>query len=197
MLKGIEGLIDQFERGALSRRQLIGALALLVTSKAAAADTQTAIAPCLGVNHAHFDVVDLDKSITFYGELLGTKVYDRTPGNATLELPGKPGWISLTQLKQKDAKGHVNHVGFGVKLDPAKGDAGRLAKEINAKYPEAKAKPTGDTKAGTNTRTVYLYDPSGIYIQLVPKDDFGWLPTGTIGAKIRSGEIPAKPYIRP
>ena len=192
MLNGIEALVERFARGEMSRRQLIGALLLLATAKEAQADTPSAIAPALNVNHAHFDVLDLDKSIKFYGDVLGAKVYDTNPGNATLELPGRPGWFSLTQLKEKEPKGHVNHVGIGVKFDSAKGDAERLANEINAKYPDAKAKPLGDTKAGKNTRSVYLYDPSGIYLQLVPKDDFGWLPTGVIGSKIRTGERPQK-----
>ena len=192
MLNGIEALVGRFERGELSRRQLIGALLLLAAAKETRAETQSAIAPALNVNHAHFDVLDLDTSIRFYSDVLGATVYDTNPGNATLQLPGKPGWISLTQLKQKESKGHVNHVGIGVTFDQAKGDAARLADEINAKYPDAKARPVGDTKAGKNTRSVYLYDPSGIYLQLVTKDDFGWLPTGVVGSKIRTGERPQR-----
>ena len=70
----------------------------------------------------------------------GATIRDRTPGgSATLSLPGKPTWISLTTTRE--ATGRYNHVGFGIDFDGAKGDAERRAGEINAKYPESNAQP--------------------------------------------------------
>ncbi len=184
MLNGIEVALKQYERGALSRRQLISALLLLVPA-AGEAQSATPIASGLTLNHIHLDVVDLDKSIQFYGDLFGTTIRDASPGNATLSLPGKPGWISLT--KTGEATGHYSHVGIGVDFDPASGDAERLASEINAKYPESNAQPTGVTVSGPNTRSVYVSDPSGIRVQILPKEDDGWLPGGPVGKKILNG----------
>ena len=186
MLNGIEAVIEQYEQGTLSRRQLISALLLLAVPATGKAQSATPIAPGLTLNHIHIDVVDLDKSIQFYGDLFGATIRDRSPGgSATLSLPGKPTWISLTTTSE--ANGHYNHVGFGIDFDAAKGDAERLAGEINAKYPESNAQPVGPTVSGPNTRSVYLYDPSGIRFQIVPKEDDGWLPTGPAGSKILSG----------
>lgn len=186
MLSTMEGLMDQYERGALSRRQLMSALLLLAMPSAGQAQTAKAVAPALSLNHVHLNVTDLEKSIKFYADVLGTKVRDTSPDNATISLPGKPMWISLT--KTKDAKGSYNHAAYGMKFNQAGGDAVRLSNEINKMYPESKAKPTGPTVHGANTRSVYLYDPNGIYFQLVPSDDDGWLPTGPAGSKILKGE---------
>ena len=193
MLNGIEAFIEQYEQGTLSRRQLISALLLLAVPAAGRAQSATPIAPGLTLNHVHLDVVDLDKSIQFYGDLFGATIRDRSPGgNATLSLPGeptkptKPTWISLTTTRE--AKGRYNHVGFGIDFDAAKGDAERLAGEINAKYPESNAQPVGQTISGPNTRSVYVYDPSGIRFQILPKEDDGWLPTGPVGSNILRGE---------
>ena len=185
MINGIEAALKQYDRGALSRRQLISALLLLVPA-AAEAQSDTPIASGLTLNHIHLDVVDLDKSIQFYGDLFGATIRDASPGNATLSLPGKPAWISLTKIEE--ATGHYSHVGIGVDFDPASGDAERLAREINAKYPESNAQPTGATISGPNTRTVYVSDPSGIRVQILPKEDDGWLPGGPAGKRILSGE---------
>lgn len=190
MLNRIEAFIEQYEQGTLSRRQLISALLLLAVPAAGKAQSATPIAPGLTLNHVHLDVVDLDKSIQFYRDLFGATIRDRSPGgNATLSLPGeptKPTWMSLTTTRE--ASGRYNHVGFGIDFDAAKGDAERLAGEINAKYPESNAQPVGQTISGPNTRSVYVYDPSGIRFQILPKEDDGWLPTGFVGSKILSGE---------
>lgn len=185
MLNSINGLVDQFERGTLSRRQLIAALALLVTPGAANAQAPKPIATGMSLNHVHFDVTDLDKSIKFYGDLFGATVRDTAPNNATLLFPTKKTWMSLTKTNKE--KGGYNHVGFGVPMKWNATDSERIAKAINEKYPDAKATPTGDTPGGKNTRSIYLYDPSGIHFQLNPVDDDGWLPSGVAGSKILKG----------
>lgn len=184
MLDSLEGLMNQYERGALNRRQLMSALLLLAVPAGAAAQTPKAVTPGLTINHVHLYVPDLDKAIKFYGEVLGAVVRDTSPDNATLLLPGK-AWISLT--KYTDGKPYINHMAFGVDFDQKGGDATKVANAINKLYPEAKAKPTGPTVHGANTRSVYLYDPNGIYFQIVPKDDDGWLPSGPAGSKILKG----------
>lgn len=184
MLNEIENVVDQFEKGKLNRRQLIGALLAVAAAPATAAQAQgKVIAPGMNLNHVHLYVGDLQRSIKFYGDLLGAKVHDTSPGNATMHLPGKPTWISLTETKEKP---HINHVGYGVDFDSAK----RITEDIMKAYPGSKARETGPTTKGPNTRSVYLYDPDGLYLQIVPREDDGWLPTGPIGTKILKGEKP-------
>ena len=45
-----------------------------------------------------------------------------------------------------------------------------------------KFRETRPTVKGPNTRSVSMYDPDGIYFQIVPKEDDGWLPTGPAGS---------------
>jgi hypothetical protein len=189
MVNSIRGLVDQYERGTLSRRQLIAALVLLAAAPGGAdAQAPTPIVPGMSINHVHLDVLDLDKSIKFFGDLFGATVRDTAPGgNATLSLPGKPTWMSLTKVNRD--KGGYNHVGFGVPMKWTTADVERIAKAINDKYPEAKATPTGDTVGGKNTRSIYLNEPtSGIRFQINPVGDDGWLPSGTVGTRILKGE---------
>ena len=188
MMQAFERVLDQYERGVLNRRQLLGALAMLAVPSAAPAQSPTpggaaamAVSPALTINHVHLDVSNVERSIKFYSDVLGAVVRDTSPGNATITLPGRPTWISLTQTKEKP---HYNHAGYGVKFDTAK----RIAADINKMYPSSKARETGPTVNGPNTRSVYLYDPDGIYFQIVPIDDDGWLPTGPVGSKILKGE---------
>ncbi|HEV3058503.1 MAG TPA: VOC family protein [Vicinamibacterales bacterium] len=181
MLNAIESLIEQFERGRITRRELVKAL-LLAGLAPALAESQTTPppVPALGLNHVHLNVIDLDKSIAFYRDVFGATLRDSAPPkDATLSLPGKPSWISLT--KTSSDKGSYNHIAFGTRFNVAGGDAVRIADAVNRAHPEAKAKPTGPTAAGENTRSVYLTDPNGITLQIVATDDDGWLPTGQVG----------------
>jgi catechol 2,3-dioxygenase-like lactoylglutathione lyase family enzyme len=185
MTDRFDTLLDQYDRGVIGRRALLGGmLALAAPAMATAAETPKAIKPGLNLNHVHLYISDLDKEIKFYKDLLGAEVHDTSPGNATMHLPGKPSWISLTVTKEKP---YINHVGYGADFDQKGGDAQKVAEAINKMYPTAKARPTGPTVHGANTRSVYLYDPDGIYLQIVPKNDDGWLPTGPIGSKILKG----------
>lgn len=189
MVNEIENVVSQFERGAISRRQMVGALLMMAAPGAAAAQAPKAVTPGVSLNHVHLYIPDLDKAIKFYSDVFGATIRDTSPNNATLSMPGKPGgWISLT--KYTEGKAYINHVGYGVDFDQKGGDSVRVANAINKMYPEAKARPTGPTIHGRNTRSVYLYDPNGIYLQIVPKEDDGWLPTGPAGSKILKGEKP-------
>lgn len=188
MVNEIENVVSQFQQGGLSRRQLVGALMMMVAPGAAAtasAQAPKGVTPGKNLNHVHLYIPDLDKAIKFYADVLGTTIRDTSPDNATLSLPSG-GWISLT--KYTEGKAYINHVGYGVDFDQKGGDSVRVANAINKMYPESKARPTGPTVHGPNTRSVYLYDPNGIYLQIVPKEDDGWLPTGPVGSKILKGE---------
>ena len=184
MVNALKRVIDRYDRGAIDRRQFMNTLLVLTASTSAATAAQStdrAIAPALSLNHVHLDVADIDRSVKFYGDVLGAETRDTAPNNVTLRLPGQPTWISLTKT---DEPGHYNHVGYGVKFDSAK----RIAADLNAMYPESRARETGDTVEGSNTRSVYFYDPDGIRFQIVPSHADGWLPSGVVGSQILKGE---------
>ena len=67
----ISKLLDDFEQGKLTRRQLVQSLALAATTAAAA---PAAPFQAIGVNHISYEVRDYRKIRDFYADLLGMKV---------------------------------------------------------------------------------------------------------------------------
>ena len=75
----IATLLQDFEQGRMTRRQLIQTLALTATAasavgKAAAADTP--VAKALAINHVSYQVADYKKTRDFYAGLFGMTVSD-------------------------------------------------------------------------------------------------------------------------
>jgi catechol 2,3-dioxygenase-like lactoylglutathione lyase family enzyme len=72
-------LLDEFERGRMSRRQLIqslsaAALSSIVTSSATAAAADGQVFKATAFNHVSYQVADYRKSRDFYATLFGMKV---------------------------------------------------------------------------------------------------------------------------
>lgn len=186
MARGIDDLMDQYDRGALTRRQLVTGLFAALSAGAlpapAQAQSPTPLAPARSINHLHFAVSDHQKSADFYAALFGAKIKDRGKTLWTMTFPNSTSsmgsWISLEKASEGHKPGTYNHMGIGVDL-PNPDSTKRLADEINKRFPFAKARPTGpmDPKGGNQGgRSIYMYDPDGLYMQLnAPKDD-GWLP---------------------
>jgi catechol 2,3-dioxygenase-like lactoylglutathione lyase family enzyme len=91
MTADIEMMVNEFEAGRMSRRQLVGQLTALLTMAANAAGTThaqpTDSAPTLeaiALHHIALGVTDLDRSQKFYEQHLGQKV---------LAVPGAPPFM--------------------------------------------------------------------------------------------------------
>jgi catechol 2,3-dioxygenase-like lactoylglutathione lyase family enzyme len=74
-------LVNEFERGKLSRRQLIQNLTLAVTagsalSAAPAAAAEGTVLPAIFINHVSYQVKDYAKTRDFYAGLFGMKVVE-------------------------------------------------------------------------------------------------------------------------
>ena len=70
----ISDLVNRYETGRLSRRELIQGLALLVTATSVPAATATTQPlPATGIDHVSVRVSDMDKSVAFYSSLFGLK----------------------------------------------------------------------------------------------------------------------------
>jgi catechol 2,3-dioxygenase-like lactoylglutathione lyase family enzyme len=74
-------LVSEFERGKLSRRQLIQNLTLVVTagfalSAAPAAAAEATVLPAIYINHVSYQVKDYAKTRDFYAGLFGMKVVE-------------------------------------------------------------------------------------------------------------------------
>lgn len=71
----ISKLLEEFEQGKLTRRQLVQSLAL-VSGAAAAAPVASSASPfkAIAVNHISYEVHDYRKTRDFYANLLGMKI---------------------------------------------------------------------------------------------------------------------------
>src|SRR5213593_2711797 len=75
----ITALLEDFEQGKMTRRQLIQSLALTATAASAASAAPAAAAEgkafkALSINHVSYQVVDYTKSRDFYAGLFGMQV---------------------------------------------------------------------------------------------------------------------------
>ena len=107
----ISDLVTRFERGRLSRRELIQAL----TAVAAAAASTPASAATLkagSINHTSVLVSDMARSIDFYNRVFGLSVMNEDKANKISRL-GIGGKV-LVSLRVEPPPGLVDHFAIGV-----------------------------------------------------------------------------------
>ena len=165
----IDSLFDQYERGAMTRRHLVQALALLVlpqTALAQAAPAPTPIVRGLSVNHVALTVSDVPRSFAFYERLFGvTRGWPATDAGTGIHMDLPDGYISIDSVAGQ--KGVITH--FAVAVDHMdRVAAKRLADKINSELPDAKARDA--YQANTGGSTVNLRDPDGFFVQISSKD---------------------------
>jgi len=165
----IDALLDRYERGRMTRRSLVQALALLVVpAKILGQDATPASGPIvrgLGVNHVGLTVSDIERSYAFYHKLFGvTKGWPATNAGTGIHLDFPIGYISVDSVAEK--KGVITH--FSISIDQIDQDsAKRLADQINEELPDAKARAAFQANDGVST--VNLIDPDGFHVQISPK----------------------------
>jgi len=170
MASMVDSLFDRYERGNLTRRQLVQALAALVLpARILAQDAAPAPAPIvrgLGVNHVGLTVSDIERSFVFYQKLFGvTKGWPATNAGTGIHLDFPTGYISVDSVAEQ--KGVITH--FSVSIDHIDQDsAKRLADKINSELPDAKARAAFQPNDGVST--VNLLDHDGFHVQISPRD---------------------------
>jgi len=109
MVQQISDLVTRFERGRLSRRELIRALAMV-----AAAGTTASAAPLKAgsINHTSVLVSDMRRSIDFYNRVFGLSVLNEDKAN-TISRLGIGGKV-LVSLRVEPPAGLVDHFAIGV-----------------------------------------------------------------------------------
>jgi catechol 2,3-dioxygenase-like lactoylglutathione lyase family enzyme len=166
----IDSLFDRYERGSITRRHLVQALAALVLPATVlaqdAAPAPDPIVRGLGVNHVGLTVNDIERSFVFYQKLFGVKKgWPATNAGTGIHLDFPVGYISVDSVAEK--KGVITH--FSISIDHIDQDsAKRLADKINSELPDAKARAAFQPNDGVST--VNLVDPDGFHVQISPKD---------------------------
>jgi catechol 2,3-dioxygenase-like lactoylglutathione lyase family enzyme len=149
----ISNLLNRFERGAVTRRELIQGLAMLTAASGTAADAQVEVAGIKGVkvDHVSIQVSDLARSIAFYQKMFGLTVVSEDKPNEIVRLgSGK----ALVSLHHKSPTRLVDHFAIGVE---------NFNRElVTRELRERGANPENNLDAG-----FHIKDPEGISVQLV------------------------------
>src|SRR5215813_5266025 len=71
MIETIDHLLEQYERGKLTRRDLLGGIALLLTLPLQKRFVQASVFKARSINHVNICVADVNRSEAFYRKVLG------------------------------------------------------------------------------------------------------------------------------
>jgi catechol 2,3-dioxygenase-like lactoylglutathione lyase family enzyme len=154
----ITDLLMQFERGALTRRQLIQRLALTATASAAAgAAPRAAAAPTKGftataVDHISLQVADYGKSRDFYADLLGMQVSDDDGKQARLTFGAAATCLVPRNARQPGIAPKVDHIAY-------------LISDWNQEAVKAELERRGLAPRLDNT-SFHVKDPDGFDVQI-------------------------------
>ena len=148
----IDDLVARFERGTLSRRDLVqGLTALAAVGVAAPTSAQTTPFHSTRIDHISIQVTDMARSIEFYEKIFGLKVLNEDKENEIVRMGVTKIIVSL---HRKPPVGIVDH--FAIAIDDF--DRAAVTAEL-AKH---------DLKAEENLDYgFFVRDPEGIPVQIV------------------------------
>ena len=149
----ISDLVSRFEKGSLSRRDLVSGLALLAASgtaaKAAAAQDEIDFSTA-NIDHVSMQVSDLQRSVDFYQKTFGfTFVSEDKPLNIVRLGHGR----TLVSFNLMKPTGIIDHFSLGVP---------RFTKEAATRYFVQRGLRTGDDPY----HGLHVRDPDGNYVQV-------------------------------
>ena len=148
----ISELVTRFEKGSLSRRELVQGLTMLAASSTAASaaaqdeiDFRTA-----NIDHVSMQVSDLQRSVDFYQKTFGFSVVSEDkPLNIVRLGHGR----TLVSFNLQGPTGIIDHFSIGVP---------RFTKEAASRYFAARGLRTGDDPY----HGLHVRDPDGNYVQV-------------------------------
>src|SRR5258708_1177008 len=154
----ISTVVNRFERGALTRRELIQGISML-TAAGGAASVAPSVAMAQGagikgvkIDHVSVQVTDLPGAIAFYQKMFGLVMVSEDKPNEIFRL-GAAG-KTLVSLHHKSPTGIVDHFAIGVE--------GFNKDAVTRQLKDRGANPAENLDAG-----FHIKDPEGISVQLV------------------------------
>jgi catechol 2,3-dioxygenase-like lactoylglutathione lyase family enzyme len=166
MERAIIDLLNQFERGVISRRQLVQSLTLGVVGLAAGSAVRAAALPtaagfkATGVNHISFGVADYRRTRDFYADLFGMAVSNDDGKQCDLTF-GDTVLIARKSHQPND-KPFVDHIAYTID------NWNHQAVEKELKRRGLNPQPDYDS--------FHFVDPDGYDVQVAGKD-FMKMPT--------------------
>jgi catechol-2,3-dioxygenase len=149
----IADLVNRFEGGGLTRRQLIQGLSMLMAAGAApaASAAQTDGLRGTGIDHVSILVTDLQRSAAFYQSVFGMTPLSEDKPNQILRLGMKK---TIVSLRHEGTPGVVDHFAISVENFNRESVTQRLA-------------PHGLTPQENVQFGFYIKDPDGAVVQIV------------------------------
>jgi catechol 2,3-dioxygenase-like lactoylglutathione lyase family enzyme len=168
MTAEVERLVCCFERGAISRRELIAGLGALYAAPTAAAGTavrmsvpqpgQAAPIPVSGLDHIALRVSDLARSTAFYRDHLGGRIRSQSSNSTFLDVGSQ--WVALF------ARGAVS-TGYDATQPGVDHIAFHSAQHRSLAERMGVLRDHGlDPVSPAGSNRVYFRDPDGIILQL-------------------------------
>lgn len=147
----ISSLVNRYERGSLSRRELIQGLAMLAAAGATGTEARADSAiHVTGIDHVSIQASDLQRSVKFYQDAFGLPLLNEETKTVHLKVG-----IAHISIRHVSPPGVVDHFAFGIEnLDKA------------AVTEEMKQHGIA-TIEGSEPLTFHVVDPDGYPIQMV------------------------------
>jgi catechol 2,3-dioxygenase-like lactoylglutathione lyase family enzyme len=152
----IANLLQEFEQGKLTRRQLIQSLALAATAASAvsgvpAAAAEAKVLNATNINHVSYQVTDYAKTRDFYAGLFGMKVSEDNGKQCRLSFGD-----NILVVRNRTPAPKVDHIAYTL----ANWDQEKEAVEAELKRRGLKI-VQGDTKT-----SLHILDPDGFEVQM-------------------------------
>jgi len=148
--KLINGLIGQYEKGALSRRELVGTLAALSVTGGGAFAAPAGFEGA-SINHVSIVASNLQRTVDFYGRVFALPRQGQGQANLVQLAVGKAGHLSIRQ----GAKPGFDHFAIGIE-------------GYNKDRVIADLKARGATPIdGGDGAGLHVADPDGNFVQVI------------------------------
>jgi catechol 2,3-dioxygenase-like lactoylglutathione lyase family enzyme len=146
----ISNLVSRFEKGSLSRRELVQGLTMLAASGTAATAQEAIDFKEANIDHISIQVADLQRSVEFYQKMFGFTVVSEDKPLGIVRLGNTR---TLVSLNRQSPAGIVDHFAIGVP---------HFSKESAARYVTQRgARAEDDPYAG-----LHIKDPDGVNVQI-------------------------------
>jgi catechol 2,3-dioxygenase-like lactoylglutathione lyase family enzyme len=148
----ISDLVARFEKGSLSRRELVQGLAMLAASGTAAAAQEDINFKAANIDHISVQVADLQRSIDFYRKMFGFAVTSQAEeGGVKIVRLGNTK--TLVSLNHGGPPGTIDHFSIGI--------PGFNRESITSYLTRRGATPLQGNFAG-----LHVKDPDGVNVQI-------------------------------
>jgi catechol 2,3-dioxygenase-like lactoylglutathione lyase family enzyme len=148
----ISDLVSRFEKGSLSRRELVSGLAVLAAGGTAVAEEDIDFKGA-DIDHVSIHVADLQRSVDFYQKMFGFTVVSQDQPGGIIRLGNTKVLVSLNH---GSPAGVIDHFAIGIP---------RFSRESVARYLTQR----GTTHLEGDYAGLHVKDPDGINVQISQK----------------------------